>query len=93
MPLSSGLITIPVKWGDNDDAIKYSKRRNGRDALLLRVMFVFLALCSWAILVRWLAPCYALPGAIALVLAPSCALPGAIVLVLLVLRNFRGCFE
>ncbi|KAK0595436.1 hypothetical protein LWI29_006619 [Acer saccharum] len=28
-------ITIPVKWGDNDDTIKYSKRRNGRDYCLV----------------------------------------------------------
>ncbi|KAI9195481.1 hypothetical protein LWI28_015318 [Acer negundo] len=35
MPLSSGLITIPVKWENNDDAIKYSKRRNGRDYCLV----------------------------------------------------------
>ncbi|KAK3206170.1 hypothetical protein Dsin_020216 [Dipteronia sinensis] len=34
MSLTYGLITIPVKWGDNDDAIKYSNMGNGRDYCL-----------------------------------------------------------
>ena len=29
MSLTSGLITVPIKWGDNVEAVQNSKRRNG----------------------------------------------------------------